>query len=132
MTRSEIKQIIREEIKYILKESFKPEYELLEQDFDKISSSEFFKRMDVTLNGDTIIIFGGQTVFYPERNNDSETFGKYFTSKEVMNDLKKISGRNYTYQITGQEIPMDNDGDDGDDEIETRTEAMFTLTPNEK
>jgi hypothetical protein len=104
---------------------FKIDKELLLQDFHTIKKSDLFK--EIYFKEDKIEIVGGQFRWI---NRQQEKFGKYFTSNEVAESLKKIANRNYAYKIEKDiiEYELEYDEYDGYDEFPTE-DVEFYLIP---
>jgi len=107
------------------------DYDLLKKDFDKIVASDLFE--DVHLSKFDIQIIGGLQTITPYydiygKHYQTKRFGEYFEIQEVIEQLKKISGRNLAYKITKSIIPEDVEYDEWDFKPEGER-MLFKLIP---
>ena len=107
------------------------DYNLLKKDFDKIVDSGLFE--DVHLSKFDIQIVGGLQTFTPYydiygKHYQTERFGEYFEIEEVIEQLKKISGRNLAYKITKSIIPEDVQYDEWEEKPKGER-MLFKLIP---
>ena len=127
----EVRKIIREELARLMHENFSFDSKLLAQDFNKIKDSGLFN--SVRIADGVIVLDGGQWRYYPERREISQqneySKGFFQTSDEAMKELKKISGRNYAYNIKIKVYESKEDGEEDWDDNIIYHDYEYILTP---
>jgi hypothetical protein len=124
-----------------VKEDFKVEAKLLEEDFDEIKDSSYFKNQRLFLYDNTnsdefkISIWGSQTFYDPSNQQYKvKSMGKYSSTNEVIEALNKIPNRNYSYEVLKSIIEFNEDISklESWDDATAIEEIVFNLIPTRK